>query len=138
VEGVGKHAQTCTHQGKVTVVTKNGTHGSYEAPIIEQSDVPALLGLRSMSEKRTLIDVYNKIMYFIGPGGYQIHCSPGTAQHDLETSPSGHLIMETTCWSKYEQSYKQTKAVSFNTREPDIQEVLDVGDLWSPTSPDSM
>eukprot|EP00972_Heterocapsa_arctica_P090383 13332304-Heterocapsa_arctica.AAC.1 len=46
--------------------------GTFEAPEIPNADVPALLGLRSLDAMGTLIDVKNKRLFRVGPGGYNI------------------------------------------------------------------
>ena len=53
-----------------------------------------------MHSQRALIDVYNKRMMWIGPGGYKITLSPGSKVLPLENAPSGHLLLPCTEWQK--------------------------------------
>ena len=53
VEGVGKEADRSTESATVGIALPDGTHGSYEAPVLE-GPLPALWGLRSMRRHRTL------------------------------------------------------------------------------------
>ena len=76
----------------------DGTEGSYAAPILENSDVPGLLGLESLKKHRALMDTYNGRLFFIGPGGYQLNLSPGSKVFELEESPSKHWLLPCTEW----------------------------------------
>ena len=68
-----------------------------EAPIVgaSGSDLPALLGLRSMRAKGAVLEMTpgKEYLTFPGPGGYKIDWSPGTLRFRLEQAPSGHLII---------------------------------------------
>ena len=96
VQGVGKASQsTCT---RVTMpISMFGMDGEYVAPMVgtadEPSDIPALLGLRSLKKFRSILDVINDKLYFIGPGDVQIILPPGSRTMDLEISPSGHMLL---------------------------------------------
>ena len=99
VEGVGKEADRSVQTAAVDIALPDGTAGSYEAPVLE-GPLPALWGLRSMRRHRTLFDVVNKKVYFLGPGGYKIHLSPGSTTYDLLESPSGHLMLPVSCFKE--------------------------------------
>jgi hypothetical protein len=75
------------------------------------------LGLRSLIEKRALIDCFNKKLIFIGPGGYKLACSPGTRTFDLKQSPSGHLLLPVTCWRKGTERRSALATISENESE---------------------
>ena len=64
-------------------------------PIIENSNIPGLLGITSLKNKRTLIDLNTNKLYFLGPGDYDLPAAmpPGTECYQCEQSPSGHLIL---------------------------------------------
>jgi len=104
VEGVGNGAQSAREVWSVTVCTADHQISRYEAPILENSELPCLWGLRSISEKRGLIDTYNKRIYLVGEGGYQLKASPGTTHFDLETAPSGHLMLPVTCYNRMQDA----------------------------------
>jgi len=69
----------------------------FEVPTLEGSggDVPALLGLRSISAKQGVLETKtgSERLSFPGPGGYKIEWSPGTEHFALEKAPSGHLVI---------------------------------------------
>ena len=100
VEGVGQGAQKCDSKCSASVCLSDGTEGSYAAPILENSDVPGLLGLESLKKHRALMDTYNGRLFFIGPGGYQLGLSPGSKVFELEESPSKHWLLPCTEWSQ--------------------------------------
>ena len=97
VEGVGKQSQTASQAQRVPLHLKDVdgkfVQGSFTAPVIEDSDLPPLLGLRSLQRMSSILDIGARKLYLPGPGGCQVKCSPGTRVFDLEMSPSGHLIL---------------------------------------------
>ena len=93
VGGVGRHAQVCRKRVRHPIALDGGESGTFEAPEIPDSDVPALLGLRALSEHRVLLDVANRRLYRVGPGGYKLQLSPGSTMNKLETATSGHLML---------------------------------------------
>jgi hypothetical protein len=100
VDGVGKGAEQCVVEATVPIALSNGTRGTFQAPVISNSDIPALLGLRTLEGQRTLIDSYHHKLMMIGAGGYEIKLSPGSVVLPLEKSPSGHLLLPITEWGK--------------------------------------
>ena len=93
VGGVGKQAQQCTQVVKHHICLDSGESGTFEAPEIPESDVPALLGMRALTTHRVLLDVFNRRMYRIGQGGYRLQLSPGSQMHELAMSNNGHLML---------------------------------------------
>jgi hypothetical protein len=69
----------------------------FSAPAVDKegSDLPALLGLRSMLSMRAVLEMTEGEEYltFPGPGGYKIEWSPGTKRHKLRRANAGHLIL---------------------------------------------
>ena len=114
VGGVGKHAQECNHKITNAIGLEDGSTGSYAAPVIPDSDVPALLGLKSLTNQRAIIDTYNNKLYLVGPGGYKIQMSPGSKVHDLKRSNTGHLLLPCSEFGKSQRADAQ-KRVSFPT-----------------------
>ena len=98
VEGVGKDSQSACVATQVPVALPDGREGFYEAPIVE-GPLPALWGLRSMREQRVVIDVYNRKLYMMGPGGYKIQVSPATSTYNLQEAKSGHLLLPVSRWN---------------------------------------
>ena len=62
-------------------------------PVIENSSLPPLLGLKSLTAKRALLDMHSRLLIFPGQGGVEVKCSPGTQLFQLEMSQSGHLLL---------------------------------------------
>ena len=93
VEGVGSGAQSATTATKVDIGV-NGETGTYTAPVIPDSDLPPLLGLKTLREHKTILDMSGPVpeLIFLGPGGYKLQLSPGSTRLPLKISPSGHLI----------------------------------------------
>ena len=65
VAGVGSGQQTCSYDGimPIAVPRSDNTHTleTFTASIVPDSPVPGLLGLESMTNKRTIIDTVKKI-----------------------------------------------------------------------------
>ena len=81
-----------------TISVGDGRWGTYTAPELPDSRVPALWGQKSMKEKRCLIDTFTGRIYLVGPGGYELKLSPVSVQHDLVESSAGHLMLPCSCF----------------------------------------
>ena len=68
---------------------------TFTAPELELDRIPALLGLKSLSGMRALMDMdaAHPRLIVPGPGGIRFECSPGTVVYPLEPTHSGHLFM---------------------------------------------
>jgi hypothetical protein len=118
VEGVGKKAQECSQIGIVPLgIPQLGKEAEYRAPIIPDSDVPALFGLSSLQSKHAIIDCATEKLIFPGPGGVQMRLSPGSVVIQLEKSESGHLLLPCSEFSKVPSHEKH---VSFNVIESEV------------------
>jgi len=104
IEGVGSGSQQCVDKGTVACALRDGTETTFSAPIVPNSEIPALLGLESLSQKRALLDTYSKKLYLVGPGGYSIKLSPGSTVLDLQSAPSGHLLLPVSEFDKLQPS----------------------------------
>ena len=100
--GVGPGSLTASWKVEMPVATKapDGTLNPvecFQAPIIDDStsEIPALLGLKSMRERGGVLEMRGgkEVLTFPGPGGYKIEWSPGTIHHQLVQAPSGHLVI---------------------------------------------
>jgi hypothetical protein len=118
VSGVGKQSQEARTALSLPFGLSSGedevTTCSYTAPIIPGSHLPPLLGLKSLSAKRALIDTSGRLLVLPGSGGVELKCSPGTQVHQLELSESGHLILPLLQPPQHERS--TTSAVNENQR----------------------
>ena len=97
VEGVGKSSQSASTAQRLALklCTDEGhsVNGTYTAPVIEGSELPPLLGLRSLKAFKAILDMGQNKLIIPGPAGCQIQRSPGTVAYDLVMSESGHLIL---------------------------------------------
>ena len=124
VEGVGAEAQSAselvTMNGSVRIMDGDVQPATYQAPMIPNSEVPALWGHKSLAQHRTVLDMVNRKLYMCGPGEIKFVPPPGTAIIKLELTTSGHLIMPFT--EKANAKDKQSKdklRLSFSTRLQD-------------------
>ena len=100
IQGVGtgsNSAKKCIH---VPVAVETLGRGVYVAPVVEDSDLPALWGLESLTKLKAIIDTSNRRLIVPGPSGYSMHLSPGSTSLKLERAASGHLLLPCTEWSK--------------------------------------
>ena len=97
VQGVGNGSQQCTWQTTIPAAIRladgSYTRMQYSSPSVPNSDLPALLGLRTLINHGAIIDCRNRKLYLCGPGDATIEPPPGTLVMDLEQAPSGHLIL---------------------------------------------
>ena len=97
VEGVGKDSQQADVAQRMALRLCSDDNkqvaGSFTAPVIAGSDLPPLLGLKSLKSFRCILDMGNNKLYLPGPAGCEIQRCPGTVAYDLKMSDSGHLIL---------------------------------------------
>ena len=98
IEGVGQSANTTQDEVVAPVCLEDGSVCTYTAPMLADSELPALLGLKSLSEKHALIDTFNKRLIFVGPGGYRLQLSPGSKTFPLHSAATGHLMLQCDSW----------------------------------------
>ena len=121
IHGVGQGSQVCKWSANMPVAVRtrtpptaasaSGSRGSQdahdeevvrlmrvEAPICSGagSDLPGLLGLRTIEERKGVIETAKgqQFLTFPGPGGYRIVWEPGAIHLPLTKAPSGHLCVE--------------------------------------------
>ena len=101
VEGVGKGAQATDTATQVQIGIE-GKLGTYTAPTIPDSDLPPLLGLKTLRTYRAILDMSGPEAELIlpGPGGFELKLSPGSTRLPLTASASGHLILPVTNYPK--------------------------------------
>ena len=104
VEGVGTGSSKITKRSIVPVCLSNGLQGTFESSVIEDSELPALMGLETLERNRAIIDVANKRLIYVGAGGYELKLSPGSVTMLLEKVPSGHLLLPSAEWSALKPS----------------------------------
>ena len=117
VEGVGKSAQTAKQAGQVAVGI-DGQVGTHTAPVIPDSDLPPLLGLRTLEGRQAVPDIGNKRPVFPEPGSVHMQLSPGSLAPPLERSPSGHLILPITDFPGKSCEPSPDERLAFATARP--------------------
>ena len=108
VAGVGNGSQQANWELNIPIATTNRdgttTQHSMRAPAVEGDgrELPALLGLRSMQASDGVVEtgVRQKRLTYPGPGGYEITWAPGAVHFDLESAPSGHLLIPVDNYDK--------------------------------------
>ena len=109
VSGVGKGAQRCDFNCKLPVALPRKADGplgaEYETPVIPNSALPALIGLATMRETRTVLDVTENNWYMCGPGNYNLMeaLPPGTDCSELCYTPSGHMAVRCDLFTDYDK-----------------------------------
>ena len=86
----------------IAVPRSDNTHTleTFTAPIVPDSPVPGLLGLESMTTKRTIIDAAKNQLITLGPGDYSIQLPPGSEVYQCKRSPSGHLVLPVSSFNR--------------------------------------
>ena len=101
IGGVGTGNQQATHEVSVHIAMPKGLRGMFRAPIVPNSDLPALLGLDSLEKHAAVIDIKHSKLILPGPAGYRIVLSPGSVTFDLQKAMSGHLLLPCTLWQEH-------------------------------------
>ena len=101
VQGVGSGTNEAKWEAHLPIAVTDDQGNvrvhEYHAPTVSGSgaELPALLGLESMSSQRGILEMTEGQEYltFPGPDGYRIQWAPGARRYKLERAPSGHLIL---------------------------------------------
>ena len=98
--GVGNGSQECHYDCALPVAVRPGTQssanlGNLQVPAVSNSDLPGLLGLTALRNNRAILDFNTLRLHFCGPGDYELEreVPPGTDTYQLETAPSGHIVL---------------------------------------------
>ena len=118
---MGKHPQSISWEvelpAAVTDEEGDTSLADFTCPVLTDSDVPGLMGLCSLTNKRGLLDTFQDKLYFCGPGSYQITLSPGSRTFKLARAPSGHLVLPISEFTKLAKDKKNETRESL-LREP--------------------
>ena len=76
VRGAGQGKSTCNYSCTLPIALRrtDGTFsgGTFETPTVTNSELPALLGLKSLRQRRCIIDLTTLRLHLCGPGDYTI------------------------------------------------------------------
>eukprot|EP00971_Amphidinium_carterae_P350439 6491542-Amphidinium_carterae.2 len=120
VQGVGTGCSETHEQCVVPLALSDGSRATYTAPIVRDSELPALWGLEGLARQRAVIDTANNKLYLPGPGGLKISASPGSRVLNLERAASGHLLLPVTEWLSKANNPQSTSAFSVVTPPPGL------------------
>ena len=112
VEGVGKDAQTCYEKAIVPIALASGETGTFSAPMVPNSSIPALYGQKSLRSNRALIDTTASQLHLLGPGDFRLATPPGSRVYELADSPSGHMILPVTEFAAVAQASRAAASSS--------------------------
>ena len=94
---MGLGHQLATRDFDCTIGIESINHGpllaKFKAPDLQGTQLPGIIGQRTLKENRCLIDCFNLKLYMMGPGDYKIQHSPGSDEFKLEESKDGHLLL---------------------------------------------
>ena len=117
VEGVGKKSQIADQSGfvEMTVVDHSGENvdASYCAPLIADSNLPPLLGNKTLRRLRSLLDLGDGRLIVPGPGGVELTLSPGSRVFQLELTDSGHYVLPLSKKPKSQQTKRSDECLDF-------------------------
>ena len=108
--GTGSNSAEWEIQVPIAVCDSEGSVNmhAYNTPVVrgEGKELPALLGLQSMSRQNSVLEMApgNEFLTMPGPGGYTVNWSPGTVRYKLERAPSGHLLLPCDVFSKLQKN----------------------------------
>ena len=115
VEGVGKEHQEVKEIMTIPTCI-GGDIGLFRAPIVPDSDIPNLLGLATMEQHRTFLDIAGRKYIIPGPGTVQVTLPKGSKILNLEKAPSGHLILPCDQWKQLNMTAEEAnKKISAQT-----------------------
>ena len=96
---------------------------AYTAPVVKGADLPPLLGLKSLKANRVILDLVKNEMIICGPGECKIEPPPGSETYPLEHTPSGHLVLPISAYSKYKnQKAPKDTVTALHAAPPPLDE----------------
>ena len=101
------HYKLKTPVALTTVDGKTDVH-TLTVPIVEGSgsNLPGLLGLKSLESLNAILDTGRRMLHFPGPDPQPLRLPEGTLSIPLEKAPSGHLCMVVGDFHKLPQQAK--------------------------------
>ena len=85
----------------LTSVDGRPVKADFTTPTVDNSELPMLLGLQSLRENGGILDMCKLQLHFCGHAGATIEPGPGATTFQLELSPSGHLVLPCSEFSKH-------------------------------------
>eukprot|EP00435_Cladocopium_sp_Y103_P057491 s245_g19.t2 len=136
VGGVGKGSQECTQNATIPLAMTRSDGsikgGTFTAPVIESSNAPALLGLKSLTQHRAVLDLVNGQLHLLGEGECRLEFPAGTESYTLERAPTGHLLLP---FQQYAKLTESSQGVRHLFTESEVGYVAVAASAPTPTSP---
>eukprot|EP00971_Amphidinium_carterae_P351411 6492101-Amphidinium_carterae.2 len=120
VQGVGTGCSETHEECVVPLALTDGSRATYTAPIVRDSELPALWGLEGLARQHAVVDTANNKLYLPGPGGLKIVPSPGSRVLNLERAASGHLLLPVTEWLATSTNPQSASAFSVVSPPPGL------------------
>ena len=104
--GVGKDTQQADKE-VVIPISVDGEKAVFQATLVENSDLPALLGLNTIERMNGIIDTRTKTLILPkSRDDVKISCKPGTKELQLVQAPGGYLMLPCSPGSETENLIK--------------------------------
>ena len=125
VAGVGQGTPSTNYGVSLTTglqdTSGNFHEEKFEAPCLENSSVPGLMGIKSLRRNDALIRCKTGEIWFLGQGGVKIEPSPGSRHFQMREAKSGHWLLPINRFndqSRTGNTILATEAGSSNERPP--------------------
>jgi len=106
VRGVGKSAQEVVEQIQAPGMLENGKDINFKTPVVPNSDIPALLGIKSLENLEAIVDCRrNHRKLYLGTDT-TIQAASSTTTLQLYPAMSGHLMLPIT---NYDATHSLTR-----------------------------
>ena len=93
VQGVGKHSQAVTDKVGMPGRLEDGTDIVFDSPVVPNSDIPALLGMRTLQRLHGIVDCRKGQQKLYLGSDVEIKPGPKTKVLQLREATSGHLLL---------------------------------------------
>ena len=123
--GVGNGSQSCHYDCTlpIAIQPENASDtniGDLRVPAVSNSDLPGLLGLTALKKNRAVLDFTTLKLYFCGPNDYELEkgLPEGTDVYQLETAPSGHIVLPCCEYQKASSSSDHSLTLLSRDKRP--------------------
>ena len=143
VAGVGNGTNSAEWEVHLPIAIDSHGEGTrlseFRAPSVGGlgKDLPALLGLKSMSRQGGVLEMTEGREYltFPGSGGYQVEWSPGTRRYKLERATSGHLILPCDSFTQVDKNkggLEEPKTTFYSGQPQTTKKFAEIGTQTDP------
>ena len=137
VSGVGTQSQECHYNAQLPVALQdiNGKpiEGTYLAPTINNSRLPALLGLSTLMQRGAIMDFRNMHLHFTGPGPveYMQHLPEGTTTFNMLQAPSGHVMLPCCKYPAQQAQPQEDGSLTLHASSSTTQPTREISNPWN-------